>query len=581
MTLRLNPLRITLVYALVSLAWIFGSDYLVSAGMHSYLVHTAKGAGFVLLTAGLLYSLTRRMKADFEAQQAKTLESEERFRHLVEHAPDGIFVETGKRFRYVNPAAAKLFGVNDGAALIGQPVLDRIDASLHEAVTQRMRKLGEDRRPVPWLREVYLKVDGTPFDTEVIATPIRYAGEDGALVFFRDITERLRIERENQELQHQLIQAQKQESIGRLAGGIAHDFNNHLQIIHGYSTLLLGDLPLGDPRRSSAEMIQQAAERASALTRQLLTISRKHQPELRPLELNRLLRDLDGMLQHLLSKEIRMELRLDSEPLWVMNDEVWITQVVMNLVVNARDAMPNGGRLLLETCAAVAPESWARTNPEVTPGPCVVLSVADTGTGMSPEVLRHIFEPFFTTKQEGKGTGLGLPVVYGVVRKSNGWITVSSREHSGSAFRIFLPQNAGGETPTRAEFGARGETILLLETRGDLRFLVESILAARGYQVVAAADIAEAVAAADARPGPIHLLLADGEALRLGALPVSRRLRLHHPEMQELWYSDNGALPGVDQDPPHGVEPFSALSLLAAVRQALDGTPHGGAPRPD
>jgi two-component system cell cycle sensor histidine kinase/response regulator CckA len=575
MLFKLNPLRITLVYALVSLAWIFGSDYVVSTGMQGYWVHATKGAGFVLLTAGLLYALTRRMKADFQTQQARTQESEERFRQLVEHAPDGIFVQTGQRFRYVNPAAVRLFGANDAGALIGQPVLDRIHPDFHEAVRGRMRQLAEDRQPVPWLREVFLKLDGTPFDTEVTAAPIRYAGENGALVFFRDITDRLRIERENQELQHQLIQAQKQESIGRLAGGIAHDFNNHLQIIHGYSTLLLGDLPAEDPRRPAAEMIQQAGERASALTRQLLTISRKHKPELRPVELNRLLRDLDGMLRHLLSREIVMEPQLDSLPLWVMSDEVWMTQAVMNLVVNARDAMPNGGRLLLETCAAIAPESWARMNPEVTPGPCAVLSVADTGTGIPAEVLPHIFEPFFTTKQEGQGTGLGLPVVYGVVRKSNGWITVSSREHAGSAFRIFLPRHTAAEAPARAEFAANGETILLLETRGDLRFLVESILAARGYRVVAAADFAEAAAAADAHPGPIHLLLADGEALRLGALPISRRLRLRHPEMQELWYADNGALPGVERDPPYAAEPFSALSLLAAVRQALDAAPAG------
>lgn len=575
MTFKLNPLRIALVYALLSLAWIFGSDYVVSMSMQDYWVHAVKGAGFVLLTAGLLYLLSQRMKADFEAQQAKTQESEERFRHLVEHAPDGIFVETGKRFRYVNPAAARMFGADDASALAGQPVLDRIDAGFHEVVNERMRRLAENRQAVPWLREVYVKMDGTPFDTEVTATPIRYAGEDGALVFFRDITDRLRIERENEELQHQLIQAQKQESIGRLAGGIAHDFNNHLQVIHGYSTLLLGSLPTEDPRRPAAEMIQQAGERASALTRQLLTISRKHKPELRPVELNRLLRELEGMLRHLLSKEIRMELRLDSQPLWMTNDEVWITQVVMNLVVNARDAMPHGGRLLLETCAAQAPESWARLNPEVTPGPCVVLSVADTGTGMTPEVLRRIFEPFFTTKQEGKGTGLGLSVVYGVVRKSNGWITVSSREHGGSAFRIFLPGHAGGEATVPAEFSASGETILLLETRGDLRFLIESVLAARGYQVISAADFAEAVAVVDADPGPIHLLLADGEALRLGAVPISRRLRLRHPEMQELWYADNGALPGVERDPASSSEPFSALSLLAAVRQVLDATPAG------
>ncbi len=574
MNFKLNPLRIALVYALLSLVWIFGSDYVV-AGMQGYRIHAAKGAGFVLLTAGLLYLLTRRMKADFEAQQAKTQESEERFRHLVEHAPDGIFVETGKRFRYVNPAAARMFGADDASALAGQPVLDRIDAGFHAAVNERMRPLAEDRQTVPWLREVYVKVDGTPFDTEVIATPIRYAGEDGALVFFRDITDRLRIERENEELHHQLIQAQKQESIGRLAGGIAHDFNNHLQIIHGYSTMLLGDLPAEDARRPAAEMIQQAGERASALTRQLLTISRKHKPELRPVELNRLLRELESMLRRLLSQEIRMELRLDSQPLWMTNDEVWITQVVMNLVVNARDAMPHGGRLLVETCAGLAPESWARMNPEATPGPCAILSVSDTGTGMAPEVLQRIFEPFFTTKQEGQGTGLGLPVVYGVVRKSNGWITVSSREHGGSAFRIFLPGHAGGEATAPAECAAQGETILLLETRGDLRFLIESVLAARGYRVIPAADFAEAVAVADHRPEPIHLLLVDGEALRLGAVPIGSRLRHRHPEMQELWYADNGALPGVERDPASGVEPFSALSLLAAVRQALDAVPAG------
>jgi nitrogen-specific signal transduction histidine kinase len=381
--------------------------------------------------------------------------------------------------------------------------------------------------------------------------------------------------------EQQFRQSQKMEAIGRLAGGIAHDFNNLLTGITGYSELLLNSLKPEDPMRGNLEEIRKAAARAASLTHQLLAFSR--QQVLRPviLDLNALLANLHKMLRRLIGEDIELVTLLGPGLGRVKADRGQMEQVIMNLVVNARDAMPEGGRLILETANEELDEAYARTHPPTEPGSYVMLAISDTGCGMGPDTLARIFEPFFTTKEQGKGTGLGLSTVYGIIKQSDGYIWAYSEPGQGTTFKVYLPQVQGevsveAETvPAPVELPLGSETVLLVEDEDSVRNLVRTILRKNGYTVLEARHGAEALRVAIQHTGPIHLMLTDVVMPLMSGRQLAERLAPLRPDMKVMYmsgYTDQAIV-------HHGVlepgtiflqKPFTPNSLACKVREVLD-----------
>ena len=530
---ELRVARIVGLYVAAALAWIVSSDYVADVFIRRPGIHTYKGAAFVLATGALLWVVVRRAEASISRHEAELVASQEQFRRLVENAPAGIYIQTDGYFRYVNPAASRLFGVAR-EELVGRGVLDFIHPDYHTAAMQRMERLRAGAL-APLMEETFLRADGTPVEVEISAVPYEYAGATGSLAFVYDITDRKHSERQRRELEEQVRQAQKLESIGRLAGGVAHDFNNLLTVINGYSDMLLAELPEHDPSRGGIHEIRAAGERATSLTAQLLAFSRKDRQRARAVDLNGLVRDLERMLRRLVGEHIEIATRLDESAGPVLADPSALNQVLMNLVVNARDAMPGGGRIEIRTeeVEVVAGES---PGGDGTPGRYVVLNVTDTGSGIPLEIQARIFEPFFTTKQVGQGTGLGLSTVYGIVRNCDGWIRVDSTPGRGTTMRVFLPRHQGAANEPKAggKVSATGgdETILLVEDDDAVRLAAETMLRQLGYRVHSAAGAEEALEiagreggrrppVADRRDDAAHDGAATGGAAAAGAAGVA------------------------------------------------------------
>jgi signal transduction histidine kinase/ActR/RegA family two-component response regulator len=379
----------------------------------------------------------------------------------------------------------------------------------------------------------------------------------------------------------QLRQAQKMEAIGRLAGGVAHDFNNLLTVIQGFSELLQTKLAPGTPERAGVDEIAKASERAAALTHQLLAFSRRQVLAPEVLDLNAVLRDLEAMLGRLIGEDVELRLVLAPNLGRVRADPGQIQQVVMNLVVNARDAMPHGGQLTIETANVVADEEFLQRHGPVVTGPQVLLAVRDTGVGMDAETQSRIFEPFYTTKPVGGGTGLGLSTVYGVVQQSGGVVLVESAPGEGSSFRVYLPRVEADVAPPNGSRGAsdaaRGsETILLVEDEAQVRALVQGVLQDSGYTVLAASRGDEALGVAAAHAGEIDLLMTDVVMPGLGGRDVAARLAEQHPGLRVLYMSGytNHAIGqhGVLDAETHFLQkPCTPAAIRAKVRQVLDG----------
>jgi len=387
-----------------------------------------------------------------------------------------------------------------------------------------------------------------------------------------DITERKRLEQ-------QLLQSQKLESIGRLAGSIAHDFNNLLTIINGYAHLVLAEMGPNDALRDSMEELSKAALQAAALTRQLVSFSRRQVAEPKTIVVNEFVKDYENMLRRLLGENIELVLSLDPHAGAFRADPGQIGQVLMNLAVNAKDAMPAGGKLVIESSSTVVDEHFARTHLYVRPGQYVVLAVTDTGTGMSAEVKSHLFEPFYTTKEHGKGTGLGLSTVYGiVVHQSSGSIWVSSEPGQGTTFKLFFPFFGLETSPDSAEnierISSRGETILLAEDEAGVRKYTREILERYGYIILEASNGVEALSVARSHPGPIHLLLTDIIMPTMGGVDLTEKFNAEFPGTPVLFmsgYTDQimrhwNALSAYIQ------KPFTLSDLLTQVRELLDRT---------
>jgi two-component system cell cycle sensor histidine kinase/response regulator CckA len=403
----------------------------------------------------------------------------------------------------------------------------------------------------------------------------------GVLATGQDVTDREKAQEEKEQLHAQLHQAQKMESIGRLAGGIAHDFNNLLTPMIGYAEMALVDLKPADPLYRDFEEIREAAERAKNLTGQLLAFSRRQMLEMKVVNLNKVISSFKKMLQRIIGEDVKITTSLDPNLVNIKGDPPQLQQVIMNLAVNARDAMPRGGRLTIETANVALDESYAKGKPGIEPGSYTMLAVIDNGVGMDSETIDKIFEPFFTTKAPGKGTGLGLATVYGIVKQHGGSIWVYSEPGRGTTFKIYLPQTAGHVQPDRVaekqpKLAANNGTILVVEDETAVRKLACNILQSHGYTVLEASSSPDAVRLAKTYKHPIDLLLTDVVMPQMNGRDLYRRIASLRPGMKVLYMS------GYTDDviAHHGVldaqieflqKPFTVDGLVGKVTEMLTG----------
>ncbi|MBV9147228.1 MAG: PAS domain S-box protein [Acidobacteria bacterium] len=485
-----------------------------------------------------------------------------------------ISMDEHGRITEFNPAAEKLFG-HKRDNILGKMIAETIvPASLRAAHSQGLQRYlltGESRLLGRRYETVGLRADGVEFPLELGIVRVELPGPPTFTAFLRDLSEQKRLEQ-------QLIRAQKMESIGRLAGGIAHDFNNLLTIVMGYTSRLHEYAGTDEKIAHEINGIRRATDRAATLTRQLLAFSRQQVLQPVVLNVNQIVEDIRGMLTRIIPERVEIVAHVDPELGSVSADKGQLEQVIVNLAVNARDAMPNGGRLTLETANVYLDDIYSRAHVTVTPGEYVMLAVSDTGTGMDSATQEHIFEPFFTTKEVGKGTGLGLSSVYGIVKQSGGHIWVYSEPGQGTIFKIYLPRvNAPAQSVTKrwplAGKQKGTETILLVEDNRELRQLVESALTAQGYRVLSGENPREAERLASGHSGDIALLLTDVVMPEMSGLELAERLQAARKQMKVIYmsgYSDSMVMRG-NGDVKFLQKPFAPAVLTAKVREVLDG----------
>jgi PAS domain S-box-containing protein len=500
------------------------------------------------------------------------MRSESRYRSLVQSAVVGIFRATREwRFLEVNPALAAMLGYASSSELLaaGRENIFVDPKAKSEVLIGFLRRGRFESVETRWRRK-----DGSAITVRLSGRGVRDEREGTEVfeVIAEDVTER-------KALEDQLRQAQKMEAVGKLAGGVAHDFNNLLTVITGYSQILM-DQHSENPRASqSVEQIFKAADRATSLTRQLLAFSRRQMLQPRLVSLNTLVRNLEKMLHPLLGERIHIIVRASANLGSVRADPGQLEHILMNLAVNARDAMPRGGTLTVETANADLDEAFSRTHAGASPGQYVMLSVADTGTGMNELTLAHLFEPFFTTKEPGKGTGLGLSMVYGIVKQSGGYITVDSRVGDGTTFRIYLPRVNQSEEPQQIEAppvarSLGSGTILLVEDEDAVRSLVETILTADGYKTLVANSPKQAMQICHSFDATIDVLLTDIVMPEMSGPELAERLLALRPGLRVVYMSGYAGEhldeQGVSAEGASLLQkPFTAAALEEKIRQAL------------
>ncbi|NTW51685.1 MAG: PAS domain S-box protein [Chlorobiaceae bacterium] len=530
--------------------------------------------GKVLYRIATMQDITERV-----AWQAALLESEERFRSVVESAPEAIFVQTGGCFAYLNQGARLLFGASSAEEILGQKVLDRIHPDFRLMVGNRIREINDFQKPQSSIDNRILRIDGSTVDVEASAVPFMYAGIQGALVFMRDVSARKRAENERTELELQLYQSQKIESIGRLAGGVAHDLNNLLTPILGYSEMLSSRFPELDKHRQRIEIIHDAALKARNLVRQLLAFSSRQALEFRMIDLNAVILGFEKLLRHTIRANIDIQYRLHEGALAIQGDAGQLEQIIMNLAINAEDAMPSGGELVMESSITVIEKGQQSSFEGLAPGRYAMLMVQDTGIGMDRQTLAHIFEPFYTTKAKGKGTGLGLSTVYGIVRQHGGTIKASSEQGNGTCFRICFPLHEPDLLPPSPQETSKlqhsaGATVLVVEDDEMVRKFVVQALAAEGFSIHDAAGGEEALELL--RNGDLvpDLLLTDLVMRGMNGKELYEQIKLKMPSIKVIYMS--GYTKNIITS--HGVlneglsflqKPFSVEALEAKVKGIL------------
>ncbi len=494
------------------------------------------------------------------------LESEARYRAIADATFDGILLSRNGTILDANRGIVEIFGFQRDD-IVGR-TLDQFVAPESRVEVQRL--FGASVEGV--FEVVGLRKDGSKVRLECIVRNSTHEGQPARLTALRDVSQRRLLE-------DQLRQAQKMEAVGRLAGGVAHDFNNLLTVITSYSQLVMEDMGAADPRRADLGEVQKAANGAATLTRQLLAFSRQQVLEPRVIALDEVVAGAGKMLKRLIGEDISLVTVLAPDLWAVKADPGQIEQVVMNLAVNARDAMPDGGKLTIETANKELGQAYAEEHRLVPPGSYVLLSVSDTGTGMDEATKARLFEPFFTTKEKGKGTGLGLATVYGIVKQSGGFVWVYSELGQGTTFKVYLPRvdevASTPSAPASPQSLHGTETILLAEDAAPVRSVAKEVLRRHGYRVLTAADGRTALELADTHPGPIDLLITDVIMPELSGRQVADRLMERLPKLKVLFvsgYTDDAIV-------RHGIlepgiaflqKPFSPESLARKVREVLD-----------
>jgi two-component system, cell cycle sensor histidine kinase and response regulator CckA len=527
-------------------------------------------AGRLTGSAAIVRDITERIE-----MEAALRRSEANFRSVIENSPYGALrTLLDGRILLANPAAVRMLGYNSEIEVLSLNMANDV----YRNPADRARVI-EQSRHTEYIKDIEVEwkhKNGSSIMVRFSAHVVKnQAGEiDHFDLMVQDITKQ-------RNLEEQLRQAQKMEAIGRLAGGVAHDFNNLLGVIIGYSELALDQLAPATSVRAQVEQIRKAGERATALTRQLLAFSRQQVLDTRTLNLNAIITDMVQMLLRLIGEDVELQTKLDPGLNAIRGDQGQIEQVIMNLAVNARDAMPDGGKLMIETLNVKIEDDDGQRRTPMVPGDYVLLTISDTGVGMNAETQAHIFEPFFTTKGQGKGTGLGLATVYGVVKQSGGYIWVYSEPGLGATFKLYLPrvlEEVQANRPFEVDHSCRGtETILVAEDEASLRTFTCTLLRNSGYTVMEAGDGEEALGLAAQYKAPIHLLLTDMVMPGMRGPAVAEKLEPMHPEAKVLFMSGYTGFASRGLVYPHVAlisKPFTREELLRRIRQVL------GAQRP-
>jgi two-component system, cell cycle sensor histidine kinase and response regulator CckA len=523
----------------------------------------------------VLRLISRQLSAtlDHKRNQQALRRSEVRYRSLVQTAVYGMYRSSLEgQFLDVNPALIGMLGYNSALEVLAlNPEKDVfLDPKEYSSLVEEFRRSGRmDGFEARWKRKnggtIIVRISGRAVATEDQPADVLEA-------IAEDITERRLLE-------DQFRQSQKMEAVGRLAGGIAHDFNNLLMVVSGYTEVLLDQLPAGHPLQGKAQAIRQASDRATALTRQLLAFSRKQHLELKIVDLNAIVTDMERLLRPLIGEDIELTTSLAPSTGCTRADAGQLEQVIMNLVVNAKDAMPHGGKISIRTAAAILDESHRPENNFIKHGPYVMLSVSDTGHGMDRDTQARVFEPFFTTKEKGKGTGLGLSTVYGIIKQTGGYVFVQSDPGRGSVFTIYFPrvdEPLEALNPNPATLAAAGgsETILLVEDEESVRQLIRETLASRGYRVLEAENGQDALALAARHPNPIHLVITDVVMPGLSGHEFIQQLLPMRPDAKILYlsgYAEDAVTAPLKAGEPKAFlqKPFTLHNLSRKVREVL------------
>jgi PAS domain S-box-containing protein len=538
-----------------------------------------------LFVTAMIERRSRRIAAiERERTEATLRESERRFRATFEQAAVGIaHLSLSGAFVRVNQRLCDILAYAR-SELLHMRISDFVpphDMAMSPSCPPEevLQNLGEWKEGICRVEKELRRKDGTMVWCHLTLAPV--SDGPGPPEYFtavvEDITERKRLE-------EQFLQAQKMRAIGQLAGGVAHDFNNLLTTILGYCELLQQRLPAHDPLRGYVTEIAEAGQRASALTTQLLAFGRKQILRPLPIDLNDVIDGMDRLLRRLVGEGVQLETRLDRELGTVRADPGQVEQVLMNLVLNARDAMPRGGRVIVETRNEWIAAGSAPDETGLAPGAYAVMSVTDTGLGMDAAVRAQLFEPFFTTKEKGKGTGLGLSTVYGIVKQSGGAITVASEPDRGTRFDVYLPMAGAADVPAPREREAHpdegapvggSETVLVVEDDATLRELARRVLEENGYRVLDAPSGIDALAMVDRVGEPIHLLLTDVVMPRMSGAALAEGVRNRHPETRIVFMSGFTDEAAVRQAAAAGAirflqKPYTPVTLLHIIRAALD-----------